>query len=283
MRTLIAALLVLAAAPAVADEAAVARGKTLFEAADCGGCHGLDQPSGGLALKTPFGVFHVPNITPDRATGIGAWSLADFHRALRQGIGPGGTLLFPAFPFPSFTGLADQDIADLYAYLQSLPPVAKPSEPHRLRFPFGWRRLLGGWRALFFHPGPDGPDPARDAVWNRGRYLAHAVAHCEECHTPRNLFGALDESLAFSGNIGGPDGQNAPNITPDKETGIGTWTLADIELLLKSGQTPDFDMVGSGMRAVVRGTARLSDADRHAIAVYLASVPAIHRAGKALP
>jgi mono/diheme cytochrome c family protein len=120
------------------------------------------------------------------------------------------------------------------------------------------------------------PDAAHDAPWNRGNYLVHAVAHCEECHTPRNAFGALKKSMAFSGNIGGPDGQNAPNITSDVDTGIGGWSLTDIQRLLKTGMTPDSDQVGSGMKAVVRGTSKLTDDDRHAIAVYLKTVKAIH-------
>lgn len=266
-------------APALADEGAIARGKYLFDAADCGGCHGGDlpgtAPAGGQALATPFGTFHAPNITPDPVHGIGAWSEDDFRRALRQGVAPGGRDLYPVFPFPAFTGLTDRDIADLYAYLQSLPADAKANQPHAIKAPFGWRRLMVFWRALFLTPGPRAPRMDQSADWNRGDYLVHAVAHCEECHTPRNALGALDESRAFSGNIGGPDGQNAPNITSDRETGIGAWSLAEIERLLKTGMTPDEDMVASGMKAVVRGTSRLTDADRHAIAVYLASVPPI--------
>jgi mono/diheme cytochrome c family protein len=275
MRFAIPLAILVAAAAAGADEASAERGRYLYEAADCAGCHGLGSPTGGLALKTPFGIFHAPNITPDRETGIGAWSEADFRRALRDGVGPNGKQLFPVFPFPSFTAMTDADIGDLFAYLRTLAPAAQPNKRHELRFPFGWRRLMAAWRDLFFKPGPYRPDPARDAEWNRGNYLVHAVAHCGECHTPRNAFGALEESRAFAGNIGGPDGQNAPNITPDLVTGIGKWSIADIEQLLKSGLTPDYDMVGSGMRAVVRGTARLTDADRHAIAVYVKTVPAV--------
>jgi mono/diheme cytochrome c family protein len=274
------ALLAAATGASAADADAVARGKYLFTAGGCGGCHGGDQdgaaPSGGLALDTPFGFFRVPNITPDKEHGIGAWSLADFRRAMREGIAPGGEYLYPVFPFTAFSRMSDSDIADLYAYLMTLKPVPKPNQPHKLKAPFGWRPLLFFWRALFFTPGPQTEDKAKDEAWNRGNYLVHALAHCEECHTPRNALGALESGLAFSGNIGGPDGQNAPNITPDPETGIGTWSLADIELLLKTGLTPESDQVGSGMKAVVRGTSKLTDADRHAIAVYLKSVEPIH-------
>jgi mono/diheme cytochrome c family protein len=278
---LVLALLIPCAPDARAgDPGAVARGKYLYVAAGCGSCHGASghdsAPSGGLGLDTEFGLFRVPNITPDRRNGIGAWSLADFRRALRDGIDPGGRYLYPVFPYPSFTRMRDSDIADLYAYLMSLPGLAVADKPHALKPPFGWRDLLVVWRALFFTPGPLVPDPAKDDAWNRGNYLVHGVAHCEECHTPRNSLGAVRSNLAFSGNIGGPAGENAPNITPDRETGIGDWSLADIETLLKTGSTPDSDFVGSGMRAVVRGTSQLSDADRHAIAVYLKTVMPVH-------
>ena len=268
-----------------ADEAAVARGAYLFAAADCVACHsdakhGGAPLAGGPPLATPFGTFHAPNITSDKADGIGGWSEADFRRALRDGRGRRGQFLYPVFPYPSFTGLADQDIADLYAYLMAQPAVAKPSEPQQARFPFGFRPLLAAWRLLFFTPGPLAPVPGQSDEWNRGRYLVDAVAHCGECHTPRNMFGALRQSRAFAGNPQGPDGQKAPNITPDPKTGIGQWSIEDITTLLKTGQTPEFDFVGAGMGDVVRGTATLSDADRHAIAVYLKSLPPLPATAK---
>lgn len=263
-----------------ADPNAITRGHYLFDAAGCGSCHGGDTagsaPSGGLGLDTPFGRYNVPNITPDKTHGIGAWSEADFRAALRDGIGKDGETLFPVFPYTSFTSMSDADIADLYAYIMTLPPVPAANKPHEATPPFGWRFPLAFWRALFFTKGPMRPDPAHDADWNRGNYLIHAVSHCEECHSPRNILGAVKHGAAFSGNIGGPDGQNAPNITSDKETGIGDWSVAAIEHLLKTGLTPESDQVGSGMKAVVRGTSKLTDADRHAMAVYLKSVPPIH-------
>ena len=259
---------------------AIERGRYLFDAGGCGGCHAGDgngaSPSGGLGLDTPFGTFRVPNITPDRQHGIGAWSLADFGAALRNGVGAHGEYLFPVFPYTAFTHLTDRDTADLYTYLMSLPAAPIANRPHRARPPFGWRPMLVVWRTLFFKPGPIDVKAAMGDDWNRGNYLVHAVAHCEECHTPRNLLGALVNARSFSGNIGGPDGQNAPNITQDVETGIGAWSIDDIQRLLKTGLTPDSDQVASGMKAVVRGTAKLTDADRHAIAVYLKTLPAIH-------
>jgi mono/diheme cytochrome c family protein len=274
-------LLALAALPArAADEAQLKRGEVLFQAADCVACHtdvkGGGAPlAGGRPLATPFGVFFSPNISPDRQTGIGGWSEAEFRRALRQGVGRHGEYLFPVFPYPAFTGMTDADIADLYAYLQSRPPVALPDKPHQLRFPFGWRFLQLFWRMLFFRPGPLPPVAGESAAWNRGRYLAEAVVHCQQCHTPRNLLGGLETGRAFSGNPQGPDGMKAPNITGDAETGIGKWSVDDVATLLKTGQTPDMDFVGSGMGDVVKGTAALADSDRRAIAVYIKSLPAI--------
>src|SRR5689334_9943047 len=282
-----AALLLLGVWPAqAADEAAIKRGAVLFNAADCAGCHsdatGGGQPlAGGRPLSSPFGTCFGPNITPDKQYGIGSWTEAQFHDALRKGVDRNGHYLFPVFPFPSFTGMSDADIADLYAYLKSRPAVAQPNKRHDVKPPFGWRFLLVFWRALFFTPGPLAPVEGRSAEWNRGRYLAEAVVHCGECHTPRNLMGGLKRSQAFAGNPEGPDGQKAPNITADAETGIGKWTIEDIAALLKTGQTPDFDFVGSGMAEVVKGTAALSDEDRRAIAVFVKSLPAIHSERKA--
>ncbi|HEX6841246.1 MAG TPA: cytochrome c [Stellaceae bacterium] len=282
-----AAFLLIGAWPAqAADEASLKRGELLFKAADCTGCHtdakGGGQPlAGGRPLATPFGTFYGRNITPDKQYGIGGWTEAQFHDALRNGVGRNGHYLFPVFPYPSFTGMSDADIADLYAYLQSQPAVAQPNKPHDVKAPFCWRFLQVFWRALFFTPGPLAPVAGQSAEWNRGRYLAEAVVHCEECHTPRNLLGGLKRSQAFAGNPQGPDGQKAPNITADAETGIGKWTVEEIADLLKTGQTPDFDFVGSGMAEVVKGTAALSDEDRRAIAVYVKSIPAIHSERKA--
>jgi mono/diheme cytochrome c family protein len=278
-RGLLAAFLLVAISlPARAgDEEAAKRGAYLFAAADCAGCHtdvkNDGKPlAGGRALATPFGTFYGPNITPDPQYGIGSWTEAQFHRALRQGINNHGSYMFPVFPFPSFTGLSDADTSDLYAYLKTRQPVPQPNKPHEVSPPFGFRFGLAFWRLLFFKEGPWQPDPEHDAVWNRGSYLANAVAHCGECHTPRNFMGAMKTNLAFSGNPKGPDGQKAPNITPDPKRGIGTWSLEEIETVLKTGQMPYFDFVGSGMAEVVRGTSQLTDEDRHAIAVYLKSL-----------
>jgi mono/diheme cytochrome c family protein len=289
IRRALAAAGILAAAvafPARADDSfAVARGAYLFAAADCAGCHtdkknGGAPLAGGRALVTPFGTFFSPNITPDKDQGIGGWSEAQFLRALRQGIDDDGDYLFPVFPYPSFTGMSDADISDLYAFLMTQKPSPAADRPHDVRFPFGIRKLQFFWRLLFFTPGPLAPVAGESAQWNRGRYLAEAVVHCEECHTPRNFLGGLERSRAFAGNPKGPDGQNAPDITPDMDTGIGKWSLDDIEGVLANGIKPDGDSVGSGMAEVVDGTGQLSDADRHAIAVYIKSLPPLRATGK---
>jgi len=276
---LLAALLLVAVASAARadDEEAVKRGAYLFAAAGCAGCHtdvkndGMPL-AGGRALATPFGTFYGPNITPDPQNGIGDWTEAQFHRAIREGINEHGNYMFPVFPFTSFTGLTDADISDLWAFLRTQAPVPQKNKRHVITPPFGFRFSLVFWRMLFFDEGPWKPDPAHDDVWNRGSYLANAVAHCGECHTPRNFMGAMKTSRAFSGNPQGPDGQRAPNITPDPEKGLGKWSFEDIETVLKTGQLPYFDTVGSGMAEVVKGTSQLTDDDRHAIAVYLKSL-----------
>ena len=256
------------------------RGAYLFAAADCASCHtdvkNNGKPlAGGRALATPFGTFYGPNISPDPKTGIGDWTEAQFHRALREGINEHGRYMYPVFPFTSFTGMSDADISDLWAFLRAQAPVEQRNKRHEVSFPFNFRFGLVFWRTLFFREGPLAPDPAHDAEWNRGRYLADAVAHCGECHTPRNFLGAMKTSEAYAGNPAGPDGQKAPNITPDPAKGIGKWSFDDIETVLKTGQLPDFDFVGSGMAEVVKGTSELTDADRHAIAVYLKSLKPI--------
>ncbi len=236
------------------DAAAIRRGAYVFAAAGCAECHtakGGKPLAGGRALKTPFGTFYSPNITPDPATGIGKWSEADLKRALREGIGRDGTHFFPVFPYPSFTFMTDADIGDLYAYLKSLPPVVEANRRHEIRFPFRFRILMLGWNRLFLKRGPFEPAANRSPAWNRGAYLVKALAHCGECHTPRNLLGQLDLDDAFSGTKEGPEGGTVPNITPDKLTGIGTWNEKDITYLLETGQKPDGDDVQDGMRAVV--------------------------------
>ena len=273
------ALALMPAAPAAAasePRGDAKRGAYVFAAADCENCH-TDKKAkgaflaGGPAMVTDFGTFFAPNITPDKAHGLGSWSYEDFHRAVREGKGKGGELLYPVFPYPSFTGMTDQDIADIWAYLKTVPAQATPSRPHQVKAPFGFRPLLMGWRVLFFHEGPLKPVAGLSPAAARGRYLAEAVVHCGECHSPRNGLGAIEQDKAYAGNPKGPDGQDAPNITP---TGIGKLTQADLQEMLKSGMTPDGDFLGSGMADVIEGTSKLTQADRDAIIAYIRTIPA---------
>jgi mono/diheme cytochrome c family protein len=251
----------------------IARGGYLVHAGGCVSCH--TQPggtpfAGGRPLATPFGTFYSPNITPDRETGIGKWRDADVQRALRTGTRPDGAKYFPVFPYPSFTGITDQDALAIKAYLFSLPPAHQPNRAHDVSFPFSWRFLQRGWRLLFFAEGPFQPDPQKSAAYNRGAYLVTALAHCGECHTPRNFLGGSKTSQALSGNPDGPDGQIVPNITPDPKTGIGDWEKDDVAELLKTGRTPDHVKVKGAMKeAIDDGLKDLTDADRQAIAAYL--------------
>lgn len=261
------------------DPDAVRRGAYLAVAANCAACHTAATPgaapfAGGGKVPTPFGIYYGGNITPDIATGIGAWSDDEFLHALRQGVSPSGEAYFPAFPFTSFTLMADRDILDVRAYLATLPPVTQANRAHEAAFPYGSRNLLGLWRALYFRPGPLVPDPAGSPEWNRGRYLVEAVLHCGECHTPRDWLGGRDESRHFAGyRISGPDGFTAPNISGDPTHGIGDWSQTDIAGFLQSGVKPDGDVVGSRMSEVIEGTSHLSAMDRNAVAAYLKSLP----------
>jgi len=262
------------------DAASIERGAYLANAADCAACHtdvsrGGQPFAGGRALATPFGTFYSPNITPDPETGIGRWTDAQFLRAMRHGDRPDGANYFPAFPYTSFTWIVDDDVRAIKAYLFSLTPVRQPSRAHDVSFPFSWRFLLNGWKLLYFDTGPFRPTPARSAEHNRGAYLVTALTHCGECHTPRNWFGAMDQSRFLGGNPQGPDGKPVPNITPDKKTGIGNWSADDIVKVLTDGHTPDFDEVAGAMAEVVKSTAKLTEEDRRAIAVYLQSVPSV--------
>lgn len=260
-------------APAGGDSA-VERGRYIFDAAGCLGCHtdikgGGQRLAGGRALETPFGTFYPPNITPDPETGIGAWREEDFAAALREGTSPDGEPYYPAFPYPSYAGMTDADVTDLFAYLLAQPPVRQESRRHALDFPYNLRFALGLWQALFFAPATFAPQPGRDAVWNRGAYLVRHVAHCGECHSPRGWLGAVDREQELAGNPRGPDGGKVPNLTPGPG-GLAGWDDSDIAYALKSGMTPDGDFLSDAMGEVIEhSTSRLSDADRTAIARYL--------------
>jgi mono/diheme cytochrome c family protein len=270
--------------PAAAQDA-VQRGEYLVHAGGCVSCHTVPRGTpfaGGRALATPFGTFYSPNITPDPDTGIGRWTDAQFVQALRQGRRPDGTSYFPVFPYPSFTNISDADALAIKAYLFSQPAARQANRPHDVAFPFSWRFLQTGWRLLFFREGPFQADPAHDAAYNRGAYLVTALAHCGECHTPRNTLGAVKPSLMLAGTADGPDGQSVPNITPDRATGIGNWDADDIVTLLRTGHTPEQGTVKGAMREAVQdGLKFLNEDDLRAIAAYLqAQRPIGHKIGE---
>ncbi len=271
-----------AAGPAPApDPAAVSRGEYLLRAAGGCTCHTAGDGAslaGGRPLETPFGVYYSTNLTPDPETGLGDWTDADFIRAMREGVGPDGTDYFPVFPYTSFTRMTQDDLRDMLAYLRSLEPVRAPARPHEAGV-LGWRVAARAWRRAFFEPGPLGVEAGRPDAWHRGRYLVEALAHCGECHTPRGLAGRLDARMHLAGSVEGPEGELAPNITPDDETGIGSWSRPDLTWFLQTGLKPDGDDTQGLMSEVIEhGYAHLSDADLGSIAEYLRSVPPVrHR------
>ncbi|MCX2725733.1 c-type cytochrome [Roseibium salinum] len=250
------------------------RGAYLARMAGCIGCHtngeqGGAPLAGGLALDTGFGTFYSPNLTTDPEKGIGDWSLDDFARAVRHGISPDGKPYYPAFPYPFYAKLSDQDIADLWAAFQTVPPAGEPSVDHDLSFPFGIREGLKLWRAAYLEETPFVPDPEKSEKWNRGKFIVEGPAHCGACHTPRNALGARQVQFAFHGAEGLPDGGKSPPITSEtlKQNG---WTIASLKYALQTGITPDGDVFGGTMGEVVRdGTAFLSDEDREAVATFL--------------
>jgi mono/diheme cytochrome c family protein len=256
------------------------RGAYVAKAGGCLGCHteekkGAAPYAGGRELKTPFGRFYGPNITPHPSAGIGRWSEAEFLRALREGRRPDGAHYFPAFPYPSFTGISDADARDLWAFLRSLPSHARANRPHDLGFPYNQRILVSLWKWLYFAPGRFVAAAARPPGLNRGAYLVETLGHCGECHTPRNWLGGPKRSLAFAGAKLADDG-GAPNLTP---TRLKKWDDAELKDFLASGLTPDGDVVGDTMGEVIRNTtSQLTQQDLAAVIAYLRSLPPLPEA-----
>jgi len=254
-------------------------GKTLFYAGGCASCHATPNQEdksrlgGGLGLKSPFGTFYAPNISPDRNDGIGGWSEANFVTAMWKGTSPAGEHYYPAFPYTSYQRMRMEDLRDLFAYLKTLPPVQGKVRDHDLPIHFKIRRMLGGWKFLFLDGEQFKPDPSKSAQWNRGAYLVNGPGHCAECHSPRNLLGAIIKSQRFAG---GPDPEGGdgwvPNIT---QAGIGDYSERDIERILETGDMPSGDSVGGAMTAVVGNMSKLSPEDRAAIALYVKSLPPV--------
>jgi mono/diheme cytochrome c family protein len=248
-------------------------GALIAAVSGCAACHTAQTGApyaGGYPIETPFGTFYGSNLTPEPEHGLGAWTEADFVRAVRKGRSPDGRPYYPAFPYPSYTLLTDADLGDLWAYLQTLAPVPRPAPAHELKGMVRWRFLLRFWKITGFRRGPFRPDRKRSESWNRGRYLVDAVSHCGECHTGRGGLGGLRKRRYLAGNDDPPE--PAPNITPH-DHGTAGWSTADWTTFLEDGMTPEGDFVGGEMRRLIKeGTALLPEEDRKAMAEYLTTV-----------
>ena len=259
----------------------VARGKYVFGATGGCGCHTVrDQPvnAGGRKYDGPFGTIYSTNITPDRDTGIGGWTDAQIIAAIRLGRRPNGERLIPVHPYVTFNGMAEGDLQALVAYLRTLPPVRRANRSKKITVPLFESVFLPAWLAAFA-PRETPPPTAPTTGVARGEYLVRAVGHCGECHTPRTLTMATDNSRFLSGNPNGPEDSAVPNITPDPETGIGKWSEEEIAWYVATGNRPDGDVAGGLMGEMIEGTLAgfkdLTKADLHAIAKYLKSVSAV--------
>jgi len=256
----------------------LANGKTMFHAGGCSSCHATPEQDdktrlgGGLALKSPFGTFYVPNISADPNDGIGGWNEAQFVTAMTKGTSPDNRHYYPAFPYTSYQRMRTEDLRDLFAHLKTLPAVQNRVRDHDLPFPFNIRRALGMWKLLFLDGKPFQPDSSKTAQRNRGAYLANGPGHCAECHSPRNLLGGVVESQRYAGGPN-PEGEGwIPNIT---QKGLGDYSEKDIAYVLETGDTPSGDSVGGQMTAVVRNIAQIPAEDRNAMAHYIKSLPPV--------
>lgn len=271
------------APPELAGADLIARGRYLTQAADCESCHtapGGKPFAGGRAFKTAFGVLYSTNLTPDPQTGLGAWTDAEFLRALHQGVGRDGRRLYPAFPYDAYAHMADADALAIKAYLFTLAPVRQAPPPNAMVFPFDQRWLMGIWAQLFAREQGFQPIAGRSAEWNRGAYLAEALAHCGACHTPRNLLQGLDNRRKFSGAVA--QGWEAYNITSDRLTGLGAWTDGELADYLSKGHAEGRGTASGPMgEAVDLGLTHLAPSDLRALVVYLKSVPPLR--ARALP
>jgi mono/diheme cytochrome c family protein len=278
---------------AATDTSLIEQGRYLATAGDCISCHTPPRGAafaGGLPLSTPFGVIYSANITPDPATGIGAWSEKQLARALHEGIAADGRHLYPAFPYTAYTRISDADVHALYAYLRSLKPVRYTPPPNEMHFPFSFRGLLAGWNLLYLEPGRYAADPAKSAEWNRGAYLVEGLGHCGACHTPRNRLGGERTSEALAGSEYldevsdeviddhlTPMGEqivrrwSAANLT-QASTGLAAWTVDEIAAYLKSGHNARAAAFGPMSLVIANSTSHLNAADIRAMAVYLKSL-----------
>jgi mono/diheme cytochrome c family protein len=254
------------------DAALVQRGAHLAAIGQCASCHTADPAApyaGGVPISTPFGVVYSTNITPDRATGIGSWPEAAFVRAMQAGISRDGHHLYPAFPYDHYTRLDPRDIQAMYAFMMTRDALHAPALKNRMTFPFGFRPLVAGWNLLFLDRSPVRPEPARDAVWNRGAYLAQSLGHCGACHSPRNALGAEDRRRYLGG--GEAEGWYVPALNADSPSPL-PWTVDHLEVYLRTGIAPDHAIAGGPMQDVTSNLAQAEPADVRALATYIVSL-----------
>ncbi|TPI23072.1 cytochrome c [Mesorhizobium sp. B4-1-1] len=273
--TLAAGFASLAFGPAIAADQAdqIIRGQYQAVLGDCAGCH--TKPSGkplagGLPLETPFGALVPPNITPDRETGIGNWSDADFRNMMKTGVGHNGVRLYPAMPYPAYTRMTDRDISDLWAYMTTVEPVSNKVEANQLPFPLNVRLSMWGWNLLNFSETSFTPNPSKPAEWNRGAYIVQGAGHCGTCHTPKSFLGADKDSVFLQG--ASLQGWFAPDITNNAQSGLGKWSEDDLIQYLKTGVNAHSIASGPMAEAVENSTSKMTDADLKAVAVYLKSL-----------
>lgn len=262
----------------------IRRGRYLTVAGDCVGCHtraGGHPFAGGLGLETPFGVIYSPNLTSDRATGIGSWTPEQFFRALHEGKAAGGKRLYPAMPYTHFTVLNRADSDAILAFLKTVPAESYVEPANRLPFPLDVRLAMIGWNAINFAPHGLTPDPKRSAAWNRGAYLVEGPGHCGACHTPKTMLGAERADRALQGAA--IENWFAPDLTGNLRTGLGRWGAPDIAEYLRTGRNARANAVGPMAEVVTYSTSLLSDADRAAIATYLKALPPSPDAAIAAP
>ncbi|KAA0070057.1 cytochrome c [Rhodanobacter sp. T12-5] len=258
------------------DPALIAKGEYLATVGDCAGCHtaqGGARYAGGRSLATPFGDIPVPNITPDRETGLGDWSFENFWQALHAGKGRHGELLYPAFSYTSYTKVDHDDALAIFAFLQSLPPVHQPAKPTLLKFPYSVRKSLVAWRALYFTEGEFQPDPAQSPQWNRGAYLVQGLGHCNECHAARDSLGGTPPDVHLTGGQIPMQNWYAPDLSTRQNGGLQGWREQDIVDLLKTGQSARGVAFGPMAGVVANSTQHMTDDDLRAIATYLGSLP----------
>ena len=275
MSTIVATAGVTAARASDQDFTQIEKGRYLATAADCVACHtvrdGGKPFAGGRPIETPFGSIVSPNITPDSETGIGAWTDAQFDNAVRKGIRPDGSRLYPAMPYTSYTKMTRDDVQAIHAYLSTVPAVHNAVETNTLPFPFDFRAAMRAWDAIYFNEGEFRNDPSKPPDWNRGAYLVLGPGHCTACHTPKTFAGSDKTGALFQGSL--VQGWFAPELTNDQVSGLGRWSEDDVATYLKTGHNKVATATGPMAEEIENSTSKMTDSDLQAIATYLKTVP----------